>query len=144
MKNIISLSVLLSLSFITPTYANTVTLKPSLYTQMKYQEQIDRTNAIIEKKLKNKMRLAEIKSRKDAEKYKTTPQYSIINTNTSNNQPITPGVSPVKNVDMNIVRGTWINWYNEYRSSLGLGKYSYDSRLDTTAHAWNIRFAEGK
>lgn len=144
MKKILTLSIFLGICTWDTTHATTVTLKPSLYTQMEYQEKIDRNNLLLEKKLKNKMRLAEIKSRKDAENYKTTPQYSIVTPVNNAKQTITPWVNQVKNVDMNVVRWTWINWYNEYRSSLKLWNYSYDGRLDTTSHDWNIRFADGK
>ena len=50
-------------------------------------------------------------------------------------------VTPIANVDMNRVRDTWLSWYNGTRSSLGLAPYTYDSRLDTTAHDWNFIFA---
>lgn len=120
-------------------------LKPSLYAQMQYQEKIDRTNAILEKKLKNKMRLAEIQSRKNAEKYKSSPQYKIVSwPPKSTNQVVTTWVTQVTNVDMSIVRATWLSWYNDYRSSLKLWNYSYDSRLDSTAHDWNIIFMNGR
>ncbi|GAB0174596.1 MAG: hypothetical protein HHAS10_04750 [Candidatus Altimarinota bacterium] len=119
-------------------------LKPSLYAQMEYQEKINRTNAIIEKRLKNKMRLAEIQSKKNAKKYATSPQYHISSQLNSAQQKTTPGVNQVQNVNMSTVRATWLGWYNEYRSSLKLGSYTYDSRLDSTAHDWNIVFSTGK
>jgi Cysteine-rich secretory protein family len=144
MKKILTLSIFLGICITDTTNATMVTLKPSLYAQMEYQAKIDRNNLNLEKRLKNKMRLAEIKSRKDAEKYKTTPQYSIATPTNNVEQTITPWVTEIKNVDMNVVRSTWLGWYNEYRSSLKLWKYSYESRLDTTAHDWNTHFAEGK
>jgi|GEM_PF-6957476 len=45
---------------------------------------------------------------------------------------------------MQKVYTTWIGWYNETRTELGLNSYTYDTRLNTTAHDWNIVFAEGK
>lgn len=61
----------------------------------------------------------------------TTVQQSY----TSASQPAIPGV------DMSRVRSTWIGWYNDYRRSLGLGSYIYDTRLDKTAYSWDIEFA---
>ncbi len=57
---------------------------------------------------------------------------------------LTPWVTNVAWVDMNRVRSTWLTWYNGTRADLGLSPYSFDARLDTSAHAWNIKFAEGK
>ncbi len=45
---------------------------------------------------------------------------------------------------MNRVRSTWLDWYNTTRSGLSLGKYNYDTRLDSTASDWNKIFAAGK
>jgi hypothetical protein len=45
---------------------------------------------------------------------------------------------------MSRVRSAWIGWYNSTRTSLWLTPYIYDSRLDSTAHDWNIVFAWGK
>lgn len=144
MKKNIILCFLLCFIFEGTSHADGVILKPSLMAQMKYQENIDRTNAITEKKLKNKMRLAEIRSRKFAEIYKKS-----MNTNSSQNTPVsnknvTPWVNPIEHVDMIKVRATWMSWYNEYRTSLGLGSYGYDTRLDSTSHDWNIEFTRGK
>ena len=112
--------------------------------QMKYQENINRLNDINEKKLKNKMRLAEIRSKKFAEKYKTSIQ-SITPVSTSiSTQNITSWVNPIEHVDMIQVRAAWLSWYNEYRSSLSLWRYKYESRLDQSAHDWNREFALGK
>jgi hypothetical protein len=74
MKKLILLSLLLFSVFEGTTFADGVIMKPSLMAQMKYQENINRLNDINEKKLKNKMRLAEIRSKKFAEKYKTSIQ----------------------------------------------------------------------
>jgi len=49
----------------------------------------------------------------------------------------------IDNVDIYRIRTTWISWYNDVRSSLGLSGYIYDSRLDKTAYDWNRVFASG-
>lgn len=142
-KNLFILGII-SLTFTEWVFANTTILKPSLYAQMKYQEEINRTNAITEKKLKNKMRLAEIRSKKYASKYSTSQWISIILPSSNRQETITSWVNQINNVDMYKVRLAWISWYNDYRKSLNLGTYNYDSRLDSTAHDWNIEFAKGK
>jgi hypothetical protein len=60
-----------------------VVLRPSLMTQMAYQEKINKVNFANEKKLKNLMRLAEIRSRNEAKNTGTptpppssTPKYT--------------------------------------------------------------------
>lgn len=52
--------------------------------------------------------------------------------------------SHINNVDMTRVRSTWLSWYNAGRVAKWLGVYSYDNRLDSTAHDWNIVFAESR
>ncbi|MBC7503750.1 CAP domain-containing protein, partial [Candidatus Gracilibacteria bacterium] len=47
-------------------------------------------------------------------------------------------------VDMERVRSAWALWYNDTRNILGLGAYTYDSRLNSTAYDWNTEFAKGK
>lgn len=145
MKKIL-LAVLVSILVIHNTYAVEF-LKPNLLVQMKKQEVINKENKILERKLNNQMRLAEIRSRKYAER-KTA--YSNNSTNQPTSQPAKPPIIQSSNnptiswVDMNRVRSTWIGWYNSVRSDLGLGAYVFDARLDVTAHSWNIEFAKGK
>jgi hypothetical protein len=41
------------------------------------------------------------------------------------------------NVDMDIVRQTWIDWYNAERNSLGLHSYVYNDQLNRSATVWS-------
>lgn len=41
------------------------------------------------------------------------------------------------NIDMEQVRTTWLEWYNEERRSLGLHEYVYDEQLNRTATQWS-------
>lgn len=132
--------------------ANTIMLKPSLTAQMQRQTEIDKVNYITEKKLKNKLRLAEIQAQKKAN-IKTVRNTSK-NIQSTSIKPIysvpiitTPRYSVSSSipwVDMNRVRATWMGWYNSTRNALWLWSYTWDSRLDSTAYDWNIVFARGK
>ena len=151
MKKIL-ISILISCSILTT--ADAATLVPSLSTQMQRQEQINTKNAytarlteIANKKAAARARLLALKNRSN----KSAPivvasapvQPTIVRPTT-----ITPIVTRPSNivspsgVDMSRVRSTWLGWYNDTRWSLGIGSYSYDTRLDSTAHDWNIRFSE--
>jgi uncharacterized protein YkwD len=41
------------------------------------------------------------------------------------------------NINMNKVRETWLEWYNEERRSLGLHEYTYEPQLNRTATIWS-------
>lgn len=41
------------------------------------------------------------------------------------------------NIDMDKVRQTWLDWYNEERTALGLHEYALDDQLNRTATAWS-------
>ncbi len=128
-------------------------LKPSLTAQMNRQASIDKVNYITEKKLKNQLRLAEIQARRKVG-IKTTVASTTPNTTTSSVKPVYTAPSNTNTtysvsssipwVDMNRVRATWMGWYNSTRSALSLQNYTWDTRLDGTAHDWNIVFAAGK
>jgi uncharacterized protein YkwD len=148
------LSIILIALWVYPSYA-LGTLKPSLTAQIKRQEHIDKKNLIQERQAKNLARLANIRASRGVKKssIKTSAPIVIehppvIQNPTSpapktwSNQAFQP--SKIPGVDIAKVRDTWFGWYNDYRKSLNLGAYGYDSRLDATAHDWNIRFAEGK
>ncbi len=156
MKKIL-ISILISCSILTTAYAQT--LIPSLSTQMQQQERINIKNAhtsrlaeIANKKAAAKARLLALKNRSNksvapvvtialAKTTTLTPSNIVINSSPVDSSP---NISTLIWVDMTRVRSTWLGWYNDTRGSLGLGSYSYDSRLDSTAHDWNIRFADGK
>lgn len=128
-------------------------LKPSLTTQMKYQEEVQRKNTILEKKQSNILRLAAIRKNKNI----TSPKVvSVLKSSTAVSSsywaktPIIQQtatqiyseniISTISGVEMSRVQERWFRWYNTYRSSLGLGSYTYDARLDPTAHDWNKVF----
>ena len=151
---------ILALSFLISTdiWASVV-LKPSLMTQMQYQSTLDKSNAILDKKRANVKRLAEIRAQRWAKIQNIKTPTTIVYTPKVTISPIyktpiiQPSNSPISQtstpqtlpwVDISQVCGAWFGWYNEYRASLGLESYSHDSRLDSTAHDWNIVFAEGK
>ncbi len=129
-------------------------LKPSLTTQMKYQEEVQRKNTILEKRQSNILRLATIRKSKNI----TSPKVaSVLKSSTAVSSsywaktPIIQQtaaqiyskdiISTISGVEMSRVQERWFGWYNTYRSSLGLSSYTYDSRLDTTAHDWNKVFS---
>lgn len=41
------------------------------------------------------------------------------------------------NINMDSVRQTWLDWYNEERAALGLHDYALDDQLNMTATAWS-------
>lgn len=41
------------------------------------------------------------------------------------------------NIDMERVRGAWLDWYNDYRATLGLHAYAPDATLERTASNWS-------
>ncbi len=146
MKKILSLIFIFVM--LTESVWATVMLVPSLTTQMKRQEGIDKVNFIAEKKLKNQLRLREIQARRKAGiKTPLTPTPTVVRpayTTPSNTTPTYSVSSNIPWVDMNRVRSTWMSWYNVTRSALSLQNYTWDTRLDSTAHDWNIEFAKGK
>ncbi len=138
--------------------AEVITLKPSLTLQM-YQ------NTLQEKQVKKEAKLRSVRTRAETvrkvnqsivrtsayQKIQSSlmptahpPLRTTLSVNTlASESPVVLSITQesIPWVDMNRVRSTWLSWYNDTRSSLGLGLYSYDSRLDVTAHAWNIEFA---
>lgn len=144
------------------TYATTgstnvsTTLKPSLTLQMKKNTLHLKKYTKEIKVIGNQQRLASIRSKnKNTSPNQTTEGTSIQVVSTLKTVSPTPKIqlssAPVYRVsdtiigvDINQVRTTWLSWYNATRSSLGLNPYSYDTRIDATAHDWNIIFAEGR
>ncbi len=125
-------------------------LRPSLTLQMQKQDMINKENKTLERKYANTMRLAELRAEKSAKSGKPLTNSPAIGTNKPIIHISSPTISPssyqpsVQNVDMGRIRDAWFSWYNNTRSDLGLGNYSYDPRLDVTAHDWNIEFARWK
>lgn len=127
---------------------------------MKYQEEVAKKNAIQEKKYNNMMRLAAIRKQQNITVTKATLPITKVSIASSSNihstqtpvqikQNATPIIidsipSNIPGVDMNRVADSWFGWYNTYRSSLRLTPYIHDSRLDRTAHDWNIVFSASK
>lgn len=80
---------------------------------------------------------------------KTPVTPSVTSSNTSVVPPTTPsGTSSqnisssettwnIPNVDESRVRATWLRWYNQVRSDLGLSDYRFDAHLDATAKEWS-------
>lgn len=151
MKKFLLIAGILWFFFTQESFAMTgIILRPSLTAQMKLQ-------TIQDKKAANIQKLMELRANK---KVTTTSSSSSSNQQASvskniatttikpnSNIPkiIQPSSQPaISSVDINQVRTTWLSWYNSYRKSLGLGSYTYDSRLDSTAYSWNIEFAEWK
>jgi Cysteine-rich secretory protein family len=157
MKVLISLILLCSLTL----GAEAATLAPSLTAQIARQEAVNKRNALADKrqalqqrKIAIAKRSAYLQARRDQAKT-TAPTVSSAPTIVSQSirtipPTITPPrvssstATPVSGVDISRVRSTWLSWYNGTRTGLGLSSYSYDTRLDSTAHDWNIVFAEGK
>jgi hypothetical protein len=134
-------------------------LKPSLTTQMQRQESINTKNTISEKRQANKNRLATIKAQRDHTRLAARPLTNIkteerpvvlvsspTNSPNKNISSQLPAYSEtIKNVDMDLVRSTWIEWNNSIRRDLGeRADYIHDTRLDSTAHDWNQVFMAGK
>jgi hypothetical protein len=152
--------ILLTLISFESTFAAQIILKPNLNVQMQKQEVVNKENRVIERKLTNAQRLKELQASRNAPTTTTTPTTRITlrdkvlagtavtptktTTPQKSSTPVTPGVSNVAWVDMTRVRSEWLGWYNSTRTSMWLGTYSYDGRLDLTAKDWNIVFAAGK
>ncbi len=128
-------------------------LKPSLTVQMQKNTILQKKIFIEEKKQYNRSRVAINKRERKTPKSPissvplsnpilTPPKIHLIPQNSST--PPQVYTDTIKNVDMNRVRTEWLGWYNGTRSSLWLAPYSYGTRLDVTAHDWNIEFARGK
>lgn len=164
--------VLILLSSITLS-AHAASLAPSLQTQMKKQEVVNKQKTALEKKLaiqerkkQNAEKVATLRANRQtvlaqnsASKSNTTvtPTSPVGTTKTniaptvvkttaiaSNNTVSSPSQAQIAWVDMARVRSTWISWYNTGRATKWLGAYSYDSRLDNTAHDWNTVFAASR
>ncbi len=152
----------LSIFTVNNTFAVQIILKPNLNVQMKKQEWVNKEKIIIERKLANTAKLRNIRANKKtgttiAKVTETTPritlkdkilagksssvQTTIIGSSTISTA-ITPGVTQVAGVDMNRVRWAWLGFYNSTRRDTWLSPYSYDTRLDNTAHSWNVEFAK--
>lgn len=158
------LVIILIFGMVSAGYAATPVL--SLEGQMQKQARINKKNAITEKraaieskKKANQDRLAVLRIQKNQPKTstqsttKTTTEIHITTpTQTTNTLSIATSTSvsnptsqtSVAGVDMNRVRDTWLSWYNSGRASKWLGVYGYDSSLDSTAHDWNLIFAESR
>lgn len=149
MRKIIGILILLCMIGFQESFAASgVILKPNLMAQMKLQ-------TIQDKKVANMQRLAILRANK---KTPSTTQASgpTQQTQRSKNNTTKTSISKppqkiqlasqpsISSVDMDQVRTDWLSWYNTHRSSLGLGTYTYDSRLDATAYSWNREFANGK
>jgi hypothetical protein len=154
MKLIISYILLFSLSI----SAHAATLTPSLTTQIARQESVNKRNTLAEKRQAVQSRKIAIAQKVASVQARRTQVKTAVPTVTSAptivSQPvrttpptITPprvassSVTPIAGVDMARVRSTWLGWYNDTRTSRWLTPYGYDSRLDSTAHDWNIVFA---
>ncbi len=144
MRKFISFLILISL-FIGESHAVSFMKPPSLNIQMKRQEWVNKVARVIERKIANQMKLIELQARKKSAQW--------WNTGINSTKYVPPDGSPnytnsnpnnIANIDMSRIRSAWFGWYNGYRSSLNLGDYGYDSRLDSTAHDWNISFSAGK
>lgn len=153
-------------SFASTSYASSIV--PNLMVQMKKQENVDKEKTILQKKMaiqkkkeENAQKLAVLKVNKQnkvaVSKVQSTPvstpkqvtvaQVTNIVPKTivvSNSTYIPSSQSAIRNIDMNRVRTTWLSWYNAGRIAKWLGTYSYDSRLDSTAHDWNTVFAASR
>lgn len=43
----------------------------------------------------------------------------------------------MENIDMRLVRETWLGWYNDARAQNGLAAYHYNNELNRTAYIWS-------
>lgn len=126
--------------------AHAADLRPSLGTQMQYQTKLDKKNTA-QSQAKERRALQEQKKQKNNTKAPKTENKSLA---PSLRIPPVPQIYPsvatsmpsqISWVDMDRVRSSWVGWYNDTRWALGLKWYTYDARLDTTAHDWNTVFA---
>ncbi len=132
-------------------------LVPSLQSQMKRQEGINIENRVLAKKQLNTSKLSALKLARQSKvtmsvsnpQNKTSPQIAsrtlseISWNSTKQNDTMYSVANTVDWVDMDRVRATWNSWYTSVRSNLGLGAYTFDPRLDTTAADWNTAFTAG-
>ncbi len=129
------------------TGVNAEMLRPSISIQMQYQSKLDKKN-IVQSQLRERRALQEQNKQKNNTKTPKTENKNITPTLTIPPVPqvtpivVTPISSQISWVDMGRVRSSWVDWYNEVRWGLRLPNYTYDARLDATAHDWNIVFAE--
>ncbi len=167
MKKILFLILLSSITL----SAHAASLAPSLQTQMKKQEVVNKQKTALEKKLaieerkkQNAEKVATLRAnRQTALAQKSASKSNTITSTTTSSitgskTVIVPVIQKTTNiassaittpssqvqipwVDMTRVRSTWLSWYNTGRSVKWLGAYTYDSRLDSTAHDWNMIFA---
>lgn len=158
MKVLISLILLFGM--VSASYAATPVL--SLEKTMQKQNLINKKNALAEKraaiearKKANQDRLAALRAQKNQPKTNTqniaktttvqtttaTQTTKVVSTAASTTVSTPASQTSIAWVDMTRVRTTWLSWYNSGRAAKWLGAYSYDSRLDGTAHDWNIVFA---
>jgi hypothetical protein len=115
---------------------------------MQHQSKLDKKNiiqsqarerrALLEQRTQNSTKSSKI-VKKSLTPTLTIPPVPRVNPTLSATYTV---ASTIPGVDMSRVRSTWLGWYNDIRQSEWLGRYEYDSRLDSTAHDWNIRFAE--
>jgi hypothetical protein len=154
----ILISILISCSILPSVYA--ATLVPSLTAQIARQEQINIKNAYTarlaeqaNKRVETRKKLLAIKNKKlgtNTISVASVPSVASIATSISSTTRPSLQVAQPSNIpspsgiDMSRVRSTWLGWYNDTRWSLGIGSYSYDTRLDSTAYDWNQIFMSGK
>lgn len=172
MKNISFISIFflstISLIFVDQSFAMSgVTLKPSLTLQMQKNNTLYRQNIRLQK-IEAAKALIETRKKANLEALAKIQAKKLQKTNSPSTIPfekkpaqILPIVPPpitqknnivstnftqesIQNVDMTRVRNTWLSWYNNTRGELWLKPYTYDSRIDSTAHDWNIVFMSGK
>lgn len=157
MKYILLICIILVTS-ISHTYASsgttTVTLRPSLTVQMERQTKIDKRNRALTRVQEARIQKVTPPSKSQVPPSQNTTKKSLTPTLTIPPVPPTATISQTSQpsytpplqqsipwVDIARVRSTWISWYNDGRIARWLGTYIYDSRLDSTAHDWNIVFA---
>ncbi len=170
MKHIITIF-LISIICSTAWSLHAATLQPDLMKQMSRQETINKKNTIYSKnaerariKKEKADKLAQINYQRILKKNNaplgtTTANNTLVSNiqpsgNTTLVIPHPPKIQPIpsiwyntniptpQNVDMNRVRSAWVNWYNWVRQGEWLGKYSYDTRLDSSAYDWNVELAK--
>lgn len=166
MKHTILVLIFALLTTTSISVVSAMTPQLSLTTQMTKQEQINKKNdhstrlreqARLRQAAKDRIQALKNKKNITNNAVTITPVLNPIQGTTSLSLKHPPEITPIQstigrlsniqspsNVDMNRVRSTWLDWYNSVRQSQGLGLYSYDVRLNSTAYDWNIEFAQGK
>ena len=144
MKTRVLFGVILILSSSVSLVSAATPLGPSLTTQMLRQEQVNKKNDLSarlreQERLRQAIPVINPIQGKTPLSIKHPPEISPI-------QPTIGRLSDIQspsNINMNIVRATWLDWYNSVRKSEKLNPLSYDIRLHSTAYDWNIELAKG-